>query len=421
MENKETYQYRLIEKLSFNRYGGTEDEVRAGEILMDEIKAGGGTAEYMPFQIPAYDLHACSARVVAPFEKELEVVPFGLSGELSEGGVTLNVRFIERSDEIAFHGIGDLSDSAVVINTLDFDMYKQLYRHHAAAFILIAADKWYNTDADTDLVPRMLRPKMLEVGKIPGFSIRSKDATDIIRRGAEKIHLELRQTETERTSRDIVAVIPGTEFTDESIVLTAHYDSVLVGTGSWDNASGAATLMYIYRHFLENPPRRTMRFIWCGSEEQGLLGSKAFVEQHEELMDEIKLCFNFDMCGTVIGANKIFLTGDETLKSFTDQLCREAGYSADFIETVHSSDSAPFCDKGIPAVGLSRGTSTAILHTRNDLIYPLSAKELYKNGEFAVFYISRVTNSAVVPIKKHLSDAMKDKLEKYFQRDKKAD
>ena len=156
----------------------------------------------------------------------------------------------------------------MLINTLDFEMYKELCRRNASAFIVIAADKWYNTDADTDLVPRMLRPKMLELGKIPGFSIRSKDATEIMGLGAEKIYLELSEAETEHTSRDILAVIPGTEFNDESIVLTAHYDSVLVGTGSWDNASGAATLMYIYRHFLENPPRRTMRFIWCGSEEQ---------------------------------------------------------------------------------------------------------------------------------------------------------
>lgn len=419
MENRTTYQYELIEKLSFTRYGGTDAEVRAAGILMNEIENAGGTAEYMEFQIPAYDCQRCTAKVTAPFERELEVIPYGLSGETPEGGVELKLRFIERSSDIDFLGIDDLSDTAVLINALDYDMYKQLVRHNAAAFITIAADKWYNSDEDTDLVPAPMRPKMLELGKIPGFSIRSKDATDIVRLGAEKIRLELRETECENTSRDILAVIPGSEITNESIVLTAHYDSVLVGTGSWDNASGAATLMYIYRHFLENPPRRTMRFIWCGSEEQGLLGSKAYVDTHGELMDEIKLCFNFDMCGTIIGANKIFLTGDAALKSYTEQLCREVGYSAEMIETVHSSDSAPFCDKGIPAVGISRGTTTAMLHTRNDLIYPLSPKELYKNGEFAVFYISRVVNSAVVPIEKHLSDEIKNKLDKYFQRDKK--
>jgi hypothetical protein len=421
MINKETYSYEVVEKISFTRWGGTDEEKRAAEILMNEITSNGGTAEYMEFKIPAYECHKCTAKVVAPFEKELEVIPYGISGQLPEGGVTLNFRYIESSSEASFYGIKDLSDTAVLINALDYDMYRQLIKHHAAAFIVIHNLKWWNTPEDSDLMPRPMRAKMLELGKIPGFSIRSSDATEIVRDGAEKIHLELREDEFENTSRDILAVIPGTEIPEESIVITGHYDSVLFGTGSWDNATGAATLMYLYQHFLKNPPKRTLRFIWCGSEEQGLLGSKAYVEQHPELLDEIKFCFNFDMNGTIIGQNSVSVTGGDDLKSYAEQICNEAGYSANFRVGVHSSDSAPFADKGIPAIGLSRGTRSCEIHTRNDLIFPLSPKELYKNGEFAIFFITRVANSTVMPIKKGMPDDMKKQLDKYFQRDKKPD
>lgn len=421
MINKETYSYEVVEKISFTRWGGTAEEKRAAEILMNEITSNGGTAEYMEFKIPAYECQKCTAKIVAPFEKELEVIPYGLSGEFPEGGVDLKFRYIESSSEASFYGIGDLSDTAVLINTLDYDMYKQLNKHHAAAFIVIHNLKWYDTPENSDLMPRPLRPKMLELGKIPGFSIRSKDATDIVRDGAEVIHLELRETEFENTSRDILAVIPGTEIPEESIVITGHYDSVLFGTGSWDNATGAATLMYLYQHFLKNPPKRTLRFIWCGSEEQGLLGSKAYVAQHPELLDEIKFCFNFDMNGTILGSNSVHVTGGEDLKTYAEQICNEAGYAASFRVGVHSSDSAPFADNGIPAIGLSRGTRSSEIHTRNDLIFPLSPKEMYKNGEFAIFFITRVANSVIMPIKKGMPDEMKKQLDKYFQRDKNPD
>lgn len=421
MINKETYSYEVVEKISFTRWGGTDEEKRAAEILMNEITSHGGEAEYMEFKIPAYECHKCTMRVVAPFQKELEVIPYGISGELPEGGKDFKFRYIESSSEMAFRGIGDLSDTAVMINALDYDMYKQLNKHHAGAFIVIHNLKWWNTPADSDLMPRPMRAKMLELGKIPGFSIRSSDATDLVRNHAETVHLELRETEYEATSRDILAVIPGTEIPEESIVITGHYDSVLFGTGSWDNATGAATLMYLYHHFREHPAKRTLRFIWCGSEEQGLLGSKAFVAQHPELLDEIKFCFNFDMNGTYLGQNSVCVTGGDDLKTLAEQICKEAGYSAQFRVSVHSSDSAPFADNGIPAIGLSRGTKSSEIHTRNDLLCPISPSALHKNGEFAIFFIERVANSAIIPVKKGMPDDMKKKLDTYFQRDKKPD
>ncbi len=414
----ERYQYELTEKLSFVRYGGTEAEKRAAEILMDEIKSAGGEGEYMEFTIPAYELVKCTAKVTSPFEKELQVIPYGLSGELPEGGRTLKFYYAGRGLADDYIGMDDLSDTAVMINELSFDAYKLLCEKNAAAFITVAG-KYHSSDADTDLTPRNLRPKMLENGKIPGFSIWAKDATELVRDGAETICLELRENEYEATSQNVIAEIKGTEKPDEVIVLTAHYDSVLVGTGSWDNATGSATIMYIYRHFLAHPAKRTLRFIWCGSEEQGLLGSKAYVEKYaDEVEKNVKFCFNFDMCGTVLGNNQIFVTGGDDLKHYAEQFAREYGIGAEVYVTVHSSDSAPFADKGVPALGLSRGSRTAEIHTRHDLMFPLSAPALKRDGDFAVAFVERLANSARMPIPTGMPDSMKESINKYFQRDK---
>ncbi len=412
------YQYDLVQKLSFVRYGGTAEEKKAAEILMNEIESFGGKGEYMSFNIPAYTLHKCAAKVTAPFEKELEVIPYGLSGELPEGGKTLKFYYAGRGLAEDYIGMEDLSDTAVMINELSFDAYKLLCEKNAAAFITVTG-WWGATSEDTDLVPRNLRPKMLENGKIPGFAIWAKDATELVRDGAELIHLELREDEYEADSQNVIAEIKGTELPDEAIVLTAHYDSVLVGTGSWDNATGSATLMYLYKHFLENPAKRTLRFIWCGSEEQGLYGSKAYVEKHStDVEKEVKFCFNFDMCGTILGNNQIFVTGGDDLKHYAEQFAREYGISAEVYVTVHSSDSAPFADKGVPALGLSRGSRTANIHTRHDVMFPLSAEALYRDAQFATAFISRLANSARMPIPTGMPDSMKEQINKYFQRDK---
>ena len=93
-------------------------------------------------------------------------------------------------------------------------------------------------------------------------------------------------------------------------------------------------------------------------------------------------------------------------------------YSAQFRKGVHSSDSAPFADKGVPGIGLSRGTQTSEIHTSRDTMFPLGEKQLKMNIDFANKMISRVVNSAVLPVEKGMPDNIKKELDKYFQRDK---
>lgn len=413
-----TYQYDLVEKLNFIRYGGTKEELKAAQILMEEIKAAGGKGEIMDFEIPAYTLKNCSLKVTSPFEMELETIEYGLCGSLPQGGVELKLRYLQKGTEADFYGIKDLSDSIVMLDALSYDAYKRMCEKNAAAFIVIDG-KWFHNSENSDFFQRNIGEKMLENGKIPGFFIWAKDATKLVRDGAQTILAQMEQEEYKTVSRDVVAVIEGTEITDEAVVVTGHYDSIQFGPGCWDNATGSANVMYIYRHFLKNPPKRTMYFVWCGAEEQGLYGSKAFIAQNEDLVkDNIKFCFNFDMCGTVLGSNMIFATGGDDLKNLAESFCREYGMSAEIIQDVHSSDSAPFADKGIPGLGLSRGTKSADIHTRNDTMFPISAEQLNKDGDFAIAFITRVINGAMLPVPTGMPDSMKEKIDKYFQRDK---
>ena len=85
-----------------------------------------------------------------------------------------------------------------------------------------------------------------------------------------------------RTSYNTIAEIPGTDKKDEVVMLGGHLDSWHSATGATDNAIGCAVMMEAARILkaLGVQPRRTIRVALWSGEEQGLLGSKAYVKEH---------------------------------------------------------------------------------------------------------------------------------------------
>jgi Zn-dependent M28 family amino/carboxypeptidase len=88
--------------------------------------------------------------------------------------------------------------------------------------------------------------------------------------------------DTDQNAHNIVGEIPGTDKADEIVMIGAHFDSWHSGTGATDNGAGSGVMLEAMRLLktLDLKPRRTIRIgLWTG-EEQGLLGSAAYVRQH---------------------------------------------------------------------------------------------------------------------------------------------
>lgn len=85
-----------------------------------------------------------------------------------------------------------------------------------------------------------------------------------------------------KTAYNVIAEIPGTDKKDEVIMLGGHLDSWHAATGATDNAIGCAVMMEAVRILQKSgfKPRRTIRIALWSGEEQGLLGSKAYVAEH---------------------------------------------------------------------------------------------------------------------------------------------
>lgn len=95
---------------------------------------------------------------------------------------------------------------------------------------------------------------------------------------------------------NVVADIPGTDLAGEYVVVGAHLDSWDFAHGATDNAAGCAAVMEAARLIMASgvQPRRTIRFILWTGEEQGLLGSSAYVAAHPDLLGKISAVFNMD-------------------------------------------------------------------------------------------------------------------------------
>ena len=88
--------------------------------------------------------------------------------------------------------------------------------------------------------------------------------------------------ETDLNGFNVVADLPGTDLANEIVLIGAHLDSHQPATGATDNAAGSAVMMDVMRILkaVGAKPRRTIRIALWGGEEEGLLGSKAYVREH---------------------------------------------------------------------------------------------------------------------------------------------
>jgi carboxypeptidase Q len=123
---------------------------------------------------------------------------------------------------------------------------------------------------------------------VPSVILRNEDYGRIARLLADGTPVELefqivnRIYPEGRTAHNAVAEIAGTDKADELVMIGAHLDSWQSATGATDNAVGCAVMMEAARilYAIGARPRRTIRVALWSGEEQGLLGSRAYIDQH---------------------------------------------------------------------------------------------------------------------------------------------
>lgn len=415
--------FSLLKELAYERVSCSEAEKQAAHKLLETAQSTGVSAHIEEFPVACGRVKHARLVVTAPYTKEYEVTGYERGASTPEGGVDLPFYYAESAEDAH---LPHVKGKAVMVNgRLGKKNYEKLMKAGASA-ILTFDGTTLDRRSETDCDIRKLREVLTEeVGACTALHMRTMDAVEIVRRGATQMHIELDAEDYEGISQNVCAVIEGTEHPDEIISFGAHYDSVYFSTGVYDNMSGSVIIMELLRYFAEHKPARTMKFNWYGSEEQGLLGSKAWVKAHEDELDKHVLMVNVDVAAPILGKNGAPVLGTEKAVGYVDALMREAGIACDVKMDIYSSDCIPFADKGVPAVNLIRFgmPGAGYIHDRRDNLRSnyISAETLDITLQQALMFARRIDGAKVFPIERKISDEIVKKVDEYLfkKKDKK--
>ncbi len=405
--------YALLKELAFERTGGTDEELRAAEILRFTANSYGVLAEIENFEVHDSENMVATLKVIEPYEKEYTITAYKCCADTSPQGLEADFIYVEDGEDANLVGV---EGKIVLVNGyMRLPLYKKLVEAKVAGFITMSGTL-LDKEGETDLFTRKIRSQLQTFGVVPAANIRVSDAAEMVAKEASRVCLRVENVEKILTSRNVTARIEGTRYSEQIISFGAHYDSTEFSKGVYDNASGCVLLMELLRHFKDNPPKRTIVFNWYGSEEMGLLGSKAFVSSHADEMDKHIFMVNVDVAGPILGKNVCRITGSKELTAFADMYMKSKGYAMKVVQAILSSDSIPFADVGIPSVNFSRegADGAAYIHCRNDDLFFCSRRSLENLLQPLLDFSELLINSSVFPEKKEIPKEIKEKVDNYL-------
>ncbi len=396
---------KVFSDTAYIRVGGRPEEKKAAEYLRQQVVKFGLEAALEPFDVPLGDIEEAMLLV--------DGVSIPCKGYMCAGSSTVEAPFYYLRTNDAW-SLRQCKGKIVLIDGyLGYWIYQDLLENGAVGFVTYDGHVNY---ADRDIDARELRSYVSNGKIIPGVNINVKDAVSLIEKGVKSAKIVLKQKEYMGTSQNVVLDMPGE--VDEYIVFTAHYDSTPLSQGAYDNMSGSIGLLGIAEHFAKNPHRYGLRFVWCGCEERGLLGSKAYCAAHEEELSKIVLNINLDMIGCIMGKFIACATAEEKLVNYIEYFAAEMGHEIKVSQDVYSSDSTPFADKGVPAISFARiaPNNTATIHNSYDIMKLMNGAQMAEDIDFLIAFTSRMANAKLCPVKREMPDNMKEKLDTYLFR-----
>ena len=209
------------------------------------------------------------------------------------------------------------------------------------------------------------------------------------------------------SSFNVMAEIPGTDKADEVVMLGAHFDSWHGGTGATDNAAGSVVMMEAMRILKQSGVklRRTVRIGLWGGEEQGLLGSRAYITQHfgdratmalKPAHAKFQAYFNLDNgTGAIRG---IYLQGNEAIAPAFEAWMKpfeNIGMKTITIRDTGGTDHQSFDALGLPGFQFIQDPveySSRTHHTTADTYERIQEEDMRKNAVIVASFVYHAAN-----------------------------
>ncbi len=235
---------------------------------------------------------------IPPVEFRVRAVSIGMGPALTAKHVP--VVDVGKGTATDFNKAGDVSGKLVLVHSDVLKTWADLFNEYVDAPPVIAAAVKANAKAvaflatrEHDLLYRHTNAGAGEIEKLPMVIVAREDGERIARLLASGHPVWADLTIPNKIggpipAANVIAEIKGSEKPDEFVILGAHLDSWELGTGALDNGCNAALVVDALRTIKAAAlkPRRTIRFILFSGEEQGMMGSRAYVNAHRNELDK---------------------------------------------------------------------------------------------------------------------------------------
>ena len=331
---------RIADRSGRNRAAGTTGyRVSVGHVRA-ELRRAGYEPRVVGFPFVLYRESVEKGAQIAPTRRELRVEALDYSPSTPKGG--LRARVVTAGDGCE---PGDFDDVRGLIALAErgtcFFAVKARHAHNAGAIALLV----FNSEPglfDGTLGDPQASP-------IPAAAIDGAAGPELAAASSSIVELELVTHRTRSSSQNVIAdTQPGAR---RVLLVGAHLDSVLVGPGINDNATGVAALLEIARVVRARHPQLAVRFAFWGAEELGLFGSSAYAKTVDR--SGIAGYLNFDVLGSPSRERTVYKGGPYAARWLA--YFERRGLRATEIDIGGRSDHFAFEQIGIPTGGLFAG------------------------------------------------------------------
>jgi carboxypeptidase Q len=314
------------------------------------------------------------ARITSPSIRDLHLWSYGWSPSTPKDGISGEVVYVpDASPAVLAQNADSLRGKILLLGHDSFSkqqhmvdylrVYEAVMALHPAALLMEGDAKAAARQGDLDWH-----------GKLSPFPVAQISEEDdsllqrLLNRGS--VHIEFafhNRTAKNVLVPQVVGEIRGTELPDEVVIVGAHLDSWNPGSGAQDNGTGSSEVLEAAREIqnLHRPPRRTVRFILFGGEEQGIVGSVSYSRTHAPEMKSVDAMLCSDSGSGVPRGWFVLSRQDEKTSLQTVQpLLHSVGADGVSNGTPYSfgTDQAGFYAQGVPSL---------LLWTDTDKYFPL--------------------------------------------------
>lgn len=369
------------------RLSGTEVLEQGLTWIESTFRREGWNVRSQPVMVPNWKRGSEYVQMVSPTRRQLPML--GLGGSIGTNGRPLRGKVLVVKDFDDLKKNADRAKGKIVVYNIPFTDYGATVRYRYSGAVEAA-----RYGAIASLV-RSVGPYGIQtphtggmgydstVPKIPTAAITMEDAMQLqrIQDRGEEAELELSMSahwEPDAPSRNIVIEIPGTERTDEVVVMGGHIDAWDVGQGAMDDAGGcfAAWRALSAIRALGLKPRRTIRVVFWTNEENGLRGGKAYADSTKN--ERHILAIESDE-GTFAPQGFTAKAPASLMKKLQDAVSLLTPIGVTYVkEGEGGADIGPLEQRGTPVMSLQVDGSRYFWyhHTEGDTIDKLDPKEL---------------------------------------------